>query len=78
MGRLLRRPNAAAVAISFVGRRWPETFTQVAHAATTPGMASITFSMTAYVQPHLSVTWAHAILKNAGGRFTAWQNLSTD
>ena len=29
-------------------------------------------------QPDLSVTLAHAILKNVGGRFTAWQNLSTD
>jgi nitrite reductase/ring-hydroxylating ferredoxin subunit len=30
------------------------------------------------VQPHLRATSAQAILKNVGGRFAAWQNLSTD
>ncbi len=30
------------------------------------------------VQPHLSATPAQAILKNVGGGFAAWQNLSTD
>ncbi|HYL77895.1 MAG TPA: hypothetical protein VEU96_27025 [Bryobacteraceae bacterium] len=30
------------------------------------------------VQPHLRATPAQAILKNIGGRFAAWQNLSTD
>ena len=30
------------------------------------------------VQPHLRVTSAQAILKNVGGGFAAWQNLSTD
>jgi hypothetical protein len=37
-----------------------------------------TMRRTGGVQPHLSVTSAHAILKSVGGRFTAWQNLSTD
>jgi hypothetical protein len=37
-----------------------------------------TMRRTGSVQPHLSVTSAHAVLKNAGERFTAWQNLSTD
>ena len=30
------------------------------------------------VQPRLRATSAQAILKNVGGRFAAWQNLSTD
>jgi hypothetical protein len=30
------------------------------------------------VQLHLRATLAQAILKNVGGRFAAWQNLSTD
>src|SRR5580658_717959 len=30
------------------------------------------------VQPHLRATSAQAILKNVGGDFAAWQNLSTD
>src|SRR5229473_8037532 len=30
------------------------------------------------IQPHLRATPAQAILKNVGGRFAAWQNLSTD
>jgi len=30
------------------------------------------------VQPHLRATSAQAILKNVGGDFAAWPNLSTD
>lgn len=41
-------------------------------------LVTSTMRRTGSVQPHLSVTSAHAILKNVGGRFTAWQDLSTD
>jgi hypothetical protein len=41
-------------------------------------LVTSTMRRTGSVQPRLGVTSAHDILKNAGGRFTAWQNLSTD
>ena len=41
-------------------------------------LVTSTMRRTGSFQPHLRVTSARAILKNVGGRFTAWQNLSTD
>lgn len=60
--------SRASVVSHFESRDWEEDLWL---------LVTSTMRLGGSVQPHLSVTSAHAILKNVGGRFTAWQNLST-
>ena len=67
--RYICKPQEKVVASQFESRDWEVDLWL---------LVTSTMRRTGSVQPHLSVTAAHAILKNVGGRFTAWQNLSTD